>query len=106
MTDPVESAVVPPEPEPRVISVRAIALSVVAIWVGTVLLGVLILIFSAPSAYASWLSLAMGVSVIAAFAAQLALRSKQGFVNRLAVTLSGNLVIVVIFGVILWLTTL
>ena len=107
MTDPpVEPAVVATDPQQPVPSRAVTATSVVAIWMLTGLLGVLIAIFSTPGEYASWLSLTMGVSVIAAFAAQLALRSKEGFVNRVAVTLSGNVLIVAIIAVIFWISAL
>ncbi|WP_348788555.1 hypothetical protein [Leifsonia sp. NPDC080035] len=80
--------------------------SVGAVWVIALVLGVLIGTLSHPAQYASWLSLALGVCVIASFGAQLATQQKDGFVNRLAATLTGTLVILGVIGAILGLTTL
>jgi hypothetical protein len=83
-----------------------VALSVGGVWALALVLGVLIAFLSLPAHYASWLSLALGVCVIASFGAQLATQRKDGFVNRLATTLSGSFVILGVIGAILGLTTL
>jgi uncharacterized membrane protein YfcA len=94
---PAAAAGPPPEPLPR----AAVAWSVGAVWALAVVLGVLIALLSHPREYASWLSLALGVCVIASFGAQLATQHKDGFVNRLATTLTGSFVILGAFGAIL-----
>ena len=91
-----------PEPLPR----TAVVWSVGSVWALALLLGVLTALLSPPTHYASWLSLALGVSVIASFGAQLATQHKDGFVNRLATTLTGSFVILGVIGAILGLITL
>lgn len=91
------AAVEPPEPMPR----AALYGSVGSVWAVSIVLAVLIGVLSPHSAYASWLSLALGVSVLLAFAAQLATQRKDGFVNRLAATLTGSFVILGITGAVL-----
>lgn len=99
---PAAAAGPPPEPLPR----TTVAVSVGAVWALALLLGVLIGVLSHPAQYASWISLALGVCVIASFGAQLATQRKDGFVNRLAATLTGSFVILGVIGAILGLTTL
>ncbi len=99
---PAAAAGPPPEPLPR----AAVAWSVGAVWALALVLGILIALLSHPVQYASWLSLALGVCVIASFGAQLATQQKEGFVNRLATTLTGSFVILGVFGAILGATTL
>lgn len=83
-----------------------VVLSVGGVWALALVLGVLIAFLARPAQYASWVSLALGVSVLASFGAQLATQRKDGFVNRLATTLTGSFVILAVIGAILGLTTL
>ncbi len=99
---PAAAAGPPPEPLPR----AAVAWSVGAVWALALVLGVLIALLSHPLQYASWISLALGVCVIASFGVQLATQQKDGFVNRLATTLTGSFVILGVIGGILGLITL
>lgn len=99
---PAAAAGPPPEPLPR----ATVAWSVGAVWGLALVLGILIALLSHPVQYASWVSLALGVCVIASFGAQLATQRKDGFVNRLATTLTGSFVILGIIGAILGITTL
>ena len=91
-----------PEPLPR----SAVVWSVGAVWALALALGVLTAVLSRPAQYASWISLALGVCVIASFGAQLATQQKDGFVNRLATTLTGSFVILGVIGAILGAITL
>jgi hypothetical protein len=86
--------------EPRLPRWAAVV-SVVSVWVVAVVLGILIGVLSHPAAYASWLSLALAVCTLLAFAAQLATQQKDGFVSRLAVTLAGSFVILGVTGALL-----
>lgn len=99
---PAAAAGPPPEPLPF----TTVAVSVGAVWVLALVLGVLIGLLSRPVHYASWVSLALGVCVIASFGAQLATQRKDGFVNRLAATLTGSFVILGVTGAILGLIAL
>ena len=87
--------VAPPVTKPVLVA------SIGSVWAASVVLAVLIGALSRPAEYASWLSLAMGVSVLLAFGAQLATQQKDGFVNRLAATLTGSFVILGITGAVL-----
>ncbi|WP_426625010.1 hypothetical protein ACPPVW_02700 [Leifsonia sp. McL0607] len=91
-----------PQPLPR----AAVAWSVGSVWALALVLGILIALLSHPVHYASWLSLALGVCVIASFGSQLATQQKDGFVNRLATTLTGTFVILGAIGAILGVITL
>lgn len=91
-----------PDPMPR----SLVVLSVGGVWLLALVLGVLIAVVSVPAHYASWISLALGVCVLGSFGAQLATQRKDGFVNRLATTLTGSFVILGVIGAILGLTTL
>lgn len=93
-----------PAPEP--LSRGTVVLSVGSVWLLALVLGVLIAVLSHPAQHASWLSLALGVCVLASFGAQLATQRKDGFVNRLATTLTGAFVILGAIGAILGLATL
>ncbi|GIT81660.1 hypothetical protein LLS1_33290 [Leifsonia sp. LS1] len=85
----------PPLPKPALYG------SIGAVWAVSVVLAFLIGFLSPRSGYGSWLSLALGVSVLLAFAAQLATQRKDGFVNRLAATLTGSFLILGVTGAIL-----
>jgi hypothetical protein len=91
------AAAEPPVPLPRAVLYGSVG----SVWVVSALLAVLIGVLSPHSGYASWLSLALGVSVLLAFAAQLATQRKDGFVNRLAATLTGSFLILGVTGAIL-----
>ena len=83
----------------------ATALSVGSIWVVALVLGILIGVLSRPTGYASWLSLALAVCALLGFVAQLATQQKDGFVSRLAATLTGSFVILGAIGGILALVS-
>jgi hypothetical protein len=95
------AAAEPPEPLPRIVLVGSVG----AVWLVSVVLAVLIAVLSHRDDYGSWLSLALGVSVLLAFAAQLATQRKDGFVNRVAATLTGSFVILGTTGAILTLVS-
>lgn len=91
---------------PPPLSRFAVVLSVGAVWALALGFGLLIGALSEPEDDASWLSLALGVCVLASLGAQLATQQKDGFVNRLAATLTGSFVILCATGAILGLTAL
>ncbi|WP_158865392.1 hypothetical protein [Leifsonia sp. AG29] len=86
---------VPPVSRPVLVA------SIGSVWLIALVLGALIAGLSHPAGYASWLSLALGVCVLASFVAQLATQQKDGFVNRLAASLTGSFVILGVFGAVL-----
>lgn len=75
--------------------------SVGAVWALALVFAVLIGVISTPDRYASWLSLALAGCVLLGLIAQLATQQKDGFVNRLAATVTGSFVILGIVGAIL-----
>jgi hypothetical protein len=78
------------------VEVSTARLAVVAVWVLT-LLGVVLVDVMAPDAQAlSWLALALPLAIVAGIVAQLAVAEQQGFVLRLAATVSGSFVLVVL----------
>lgn len=88
-------------PLPRWVTVTSIG----SVWLVALLLGILIGVLSRPAGYASWLSLALAVCALLGFVAQLATQEKDGFITRLAATLTGSFVILGVFGTVLWLAT-
>lgn len=76
----------------------ATAVSIGSVWAIALVLGILIASLSRPTAYASWLSLALAVCALLSFVAQLATQEKDGFVTRLAATLTGAFVILGVIG--------
>lgn len=79
--------------------------SIGAVWAVSLLLGILIATVARSAEYASWLSLALGVSVLLGFVAQLATQQKDGFIDRLAVTFVGSFIILGLFGGVLALAS-
>ncbi|MFF1878355.1 hypothetical protein [Leifsonia sp. NPDC058230] len=76
-------------------------LSVGSIWVLALVFSIVIGTISPSGQYASWLSLALAACVVASMCAQLATQQKDGFVNRLAASVSGAFVILGIAGAVL-----
>ncbi|RRD60714.1 hypothetical protein [Leucobacter sp. OH1287] len=76
-------------------------------WLLALVTGVLTLIFAEPAEQAEWTVLAVGVTVLFTFFLQLATGDKEGFVVRVAFSLSGALVILFLVGLLrlvtLWL---
>jgi hypothetical protein len=75
--------------------------SVGSIWALALVLAVVIGTVSVTAQYGSWLSLALAVCVVVSMCAQLATQQKDGFVNRLAASVTGAFVILGVAGGIL-----
>lgn len=75
--------------------------SVGAVWALALIFALLIGVISPADKYASWLSLALAGCVLLGLVAQLATQQKDGFVNRLAATVTGSFVILGVVGAIL-----
>ncbi|MGN7798061.1 hypothetical protein [Leifsonia sp. 22587] len=80
-------------------------LSIGSVWAVALLLGILIAALAHPGGYASWLSLALAVCALLAFVSQLATQQKDGFITRLAATLTGSFVVLGLFGAVLALAS-
>ncbi len=66
---------------------------------GAVLVGLLV----PPADAIGWLPIVLGLGMLAAFAAQVALRTVEGLVTRLAITASGSIVLLALAAGVLWL---
>jgi hypothetical protein len=66
---------------------------------GAVLVGLLV----PPADAIGWLPIVLGLGMLVAFAAQVALRTVEGLVTRLALTASGSIVLLLIATGVLWL---
>ena len=67
--------------------------------VGALLVGLLM----PPAEAIGWLPIVLGLGMLVAFVAQVALRTVEGLVTRLAVTASGSIVLLVLATGVLWL---
>lgn len=67
--------------------------SVVPVWLLAVVGSVLIGLFSPESDYFTWLSMVFAVVTISAFCIQLFVRSKEGLVTRLMLSIGGAVII-------------
>jgi hypothetical protein len=77
--------------------------SVYAVWLlvaaGAVLVGLVL----PPAEAIGWLPIVLALGMLAAFVAQISLRTIEGLVTRLAVTASGAIVLLVLATGVLWL---
>jgi hypothetical protein len=77
--------------------------SIYGVWalvaIGAVLVGLLV----PPADAIGWLPIVLGLGMLVAFAAQVALRTVEGLVTRLALTASGSIVLLLVATGVLWL---
>ena len=66
---------------------------------GAVLVGLLV----PPADALGWLPIVLGIGMLVAFTAQVALRTVEGLVTRLALTASGSIVLLLVASGVLWL---
>lgn len=76
--------------------------SVAAVWAIALLCGIAVGIFSGPGSYSDWLALSLGGCIFAAMCLQLATQEKRGFVNRLAGSVGGAVIVLGIVAAVLW----
>ena len=75
--------------------------SIGAIWLLALVFAVVIATVSQTAQYATWLSLSLAACVLAALVAQLATQQKDGFVDRLAASVTGAFIVLGVTGGIL-----
>ncbi|GAA1439605.1 hypothetical protein [Leifsonia poae] len=75
--------------------------SIGAIWLLSLVFAVIIASVSHVDQYATWLSLALAACVLGALVAQLATQQKDGFVDRLAASVTGAFIVLGVTGGIL-----
>ena len=67
--------------------------SILPIWVLVVIAAVCVGLFSTDDGFLTWLPIVLAGSVILAFAVQLAIRRKEGFVLRIMSAATGSVII-------------
>lgn len=67
--------------------------SIITVWVLAVVGAVAVALTPAREQFWSWIPVAFGLSILAAFAIQLSTRTPEGFVHRAAVSVLGSLVV-------------
>ncbi|MCL2514381.1 MAG: hypothetical protein FWD85_11480 [Microbacteriaceae bacterium] len=70
--------------------------TVSAVWAFALVAAVLVAVFSRSTTDGAWLGLAFGGSVVLALVIQIGTQEKRGFVSRLASSVSGALIILVV----------
>lgn len=76
--------------------------SVIPVWVAAALGAIAVGLF-ASSAPLAWLPVVMAGAILLTFAIQLGVSRKEGFVERIAASLGGALVILAVATLVLWL---
>jgi hypothetical protein len=79
---------------------------IVGVWVAAAVAGVLIALLVPEEWRFSWLLLALGASIVVSFAVQLAYGRSQQFIDRVAASALGCLVVLSLVGAALGLTEL
>ena len=79
---------------------------VIAVWIVAAVAALAVGAFAPEDWRAAWMPVAMGVSIIVAFAVQLATGSPRGFLQRMAASVLGALVVMGFIGIGLGLATL
>ncbi len=67
--------------------------SVAVVWLSAFVGAVLIGFYSLPEQRVKWIALTMAACTVAAFGVQLALRHKDGFVDRLGASVAGAIIV-------------
>jgi len=80
--------------------------SVVVVWVVAAVVGLAVAIFAPAQWRAAWMPVGMGGCLILAFAIQLAHGHAQGFIQRVAASVLGALVVLGVIGIALALASL
>jgi hypothetical protein len=79
---------------------------IVAVWIAALVAGVAIAIFVPADVRAVWMSLALGGALILAFAVQLFYGRAQRFIQRVAISTLGALLLLGVVSAAVGLTTL
>ncbi|MEQ1735989.1 MAG: hypothetical protein ABL886_06265 [Rhodoglobus sp.] len=68
-------------------------LSVLPVWVASLIAAVIIAVTSAPGQQVTWLAIALAAAVIVTFFIQLGIQRKEGFVLRAIASIGGAVVV-------------
>jgi hypothetical membrane protein len=75
--------------------------SVVPIWLLAVVAAVLVGIFAAPADVTRWLPVSLAAIAIVAFAVQLGIQRKEGFVLRVMASITGAVIVLAVATLVL-----
>lgn len=79
---------------------------IVAVWGASLVGGILVWIFAPGESAFTWLGLTLALSLILAFAVQLAQGQKTGFIDRVSMSVAGTLVILALLSLMMGFTKL
>lgn len=68
-------------------------------WAVAAVIGVLVTLF-AGSARAEWLVVAVGIATLVSFALQIGTAQREGFISRLAFSISGSVLIIAVIDIV------
>ena len=74
--------------------------SILPVWAVAIIGAVLIALISDPEHYFVWVAIVFAITIIGAFAVQLAIRRKEGFVSRVMTSTGGALVVLAAASVV------
>lgn len=72
---------------------RRTTAGIVAVWVAAAVMGIAIGLFAPADLRAAWLVLGLGAALALAFAVQLAYGRSQGYIQRVAISILGALLV-------------
>ncbi|QEO09354.1 hypothetical protein [Protaetiibacter larvae] len=79
--------------------------SVIPVW-AAVLVGAIVVLLVAPASALTWLPVVMAAAILLTFVIQLGVSRKEGLVERIIVSLTGALGILILATLVVWLLTL
>ncbi|GAA0962966.1 hypothetical protein [Frigoribacterium faeni] len=85
-----------PTTPPVVDTARLKPLTIVPVWLATLVAAVLIVLLAPADDPFTWLSLSLGGAIVLTFVLQLAVSQKDGLVSRTMLSLCGSLVILAV----------
>lgn len=68
-------------------------------WAVAAVIGVLVTVFAGDVRF-EWLALAVGISTLVSFGLQLGTAQREGFISRLAFSISGSVVVIAIIDIV------
>lgn len=84
----------------RIRDMTRILATVLPIWAAAIVGVVLVAVWASPSEYLAWAPMIMAFATIATFGVQLSFPQREGYVQRLALSLGGAFLIIAIATVI------
>lgn len=79
---------------------------IAAVWVTALLGGILVWIFVPGAEAYAWIALTLALSLVVAFVIQLSIGQKTGFIDRIAISIAGSVVILALLSILMGFTKL